>query len=521
MLAAINWDWLRSPWLYLPLVGLVAAAMLAVCGIAVRQYFFGPRYIPRLINKYLVRRRIAWVSLIAVTLCTAMVLIVFSVMDGWLTMFKAKFRGMSGDIVVYRSSVNGFGGYKEMLDKIRAMPEVDNAAPLIHSFGLLNINNRDSVAVAVTGMDLRQYGKFNKFRESLLRQYQKPVEDGQQPTTSPSFDLLPDIQYSAYAGDGDEATKWPGMIVGGPIFGIRNNGQFQDAVDLGLFKTRCRLDVVPMTEETRSLKNVTPTSSLFWVVDVSRTKLFQLDERVYVPFEVLQKDLKMNEREYQEEVDGKLAKFVTPARCSEIQINLKPGVDRMKMVDTIGALVRTINRTVEPTQDFLRPIRVEPWEKKQEDFLSAVENEKSLLTFLLALISLVAIFLIFCILYMIVVEKTKDIGIIKSVGATSGGIATIFLGYGMAIGVVGGVSGIGVGWLVMTNINAIHNGVAAVIGRPIWNPEIYAFDKIPDTVNPTAAVVCVTAAVLSAVIGALVPAVRAAKLNPVEALRFE
>ena len=474
-----------------------------------------------LIFKYLRKRRIAWVSLVAVMLCTAMVLVVISVMGGWLTMFKAKFRGVSGDIVVYRSSVNGFGGYKEMLDQIRALPEVDNAAPLIHSFGLLNINNNDSVAVAVTGMDLREYAKFNKFRESLIRQYQEPVQNGREPTTSPSFDLLPDVPYTDYSRD-EDAKNWPGMIVGAPIFGIRNNAEGKlDPLKRVLFATRCRLDVVPITDETRSLRNVTPTSSIFWVVDVSRTKLFQLDERVYVPFNVLQKDLKMGEREYEEEVDGKLVKFTTPARCSELQINLKPGVDRMKMVDTIAEVVRKVNREVEPGQDFLRPIRIEPWEKKQETFLNAVESEKSLLTFLLGLISLVAIFLIFCILYMIVVEKTRDIGIIKSVGATSGGIATIFLGYGLAIGIVGGVAGLGIGWLVMTFINEIHSFVAWMIGRPIWNPEIYAFDKIPDTVDPTTAVVVVAVAILSAVIGALVPAAHAARQNPVDSLRFE
>ena len=450
-----------------------------------------------------------------------MVLVVISVMGGWLTMFKAKFRGVSGDIVVYRTSVNGFGGYKEMLTKVKALPEVDSAAPLIHSFGLLNINNDDSVAVAVTGMDLREYAKFNKFRESLLRQYQEPVQNGQTPTTSPSFDLLTDIPYAAYAGGDEDAASRPGMIIGAPIFGIKNNADGKVAVPRGLYSLKYQLDVVPITSESRSLAKITPTSSVYWLVDVSRTKLFQLDERVYVPFDVLQKDLKMNEREYEEEVDGKLVKFTTPARCSEIQINLKPGVDRMKMVGVIDKLVRDISRNVEPGQEFLRPIHIEPWEKKQETFLSAVENEKSLLTFLLGLISLVAIFLIFCILYMIVVEKTKDIGIIKSVGATSGGIATIFLGYGLAIGVVGGLAGLAFGWAVMTWINEIHTGVSKLIGKPIWNPEIYAFDKIPDTVDPITAVVVVAVAILSAVIGAVVPAIRAAKLNPVEALRFE
>ncbi|HEX8323707.1 MAG TPA: hypothetical protein VF595_07305, partial [Tepidisphaeraceae bacterium] len=92
VLGASGFDF-RSPYLYLPPLILFGVVMLALCAWAVYQYVLGPRYIPVLVNKYLLKRRIAWVSLIAVMLCTAMVLVVISVMGGWLTMFKAKFRG--------------------------------------------------------------------------------------------------------------------------------------------------------------------------------------------------------------------------------------------------------------------------------------------------------------------------------------------------------------------------------------------------------------------------------------------
>ena len=90
------------------------------------------------------------------------------------------------------------------------------------------------------------------------------------------------------------------------------------------------------------------------------------------------------------------------------------------------------------------PITVETWEEVNATWIGAVEKEKGLVTFLFALISIVAIFLIFSIFYMIVVEKTKDIGIIKSVGATGQGVASVFLGYGLAIGIVAAVV-VGVG----------------------------------------------------------------------------
>src|ERR1700710_2093834 len=84
----------------------------------------GPRVISLLIVKYLRKRRIAWVSLIAVTLCTALVLFVISVMGGWLRMFRQSFHGLSGDVLVVGQGLGGFAGYEKMIDRIEALPEV-------------------------------------------------------------------------------------------------------------------------------------------------------------------------------------------------------------------------------------------------------------------------------------------------------------------------------------------------------------------------------------------------------------
>jgi lipoprotein-releasing system permease protein len=150
-----------------------------------------------------------------------------------------------------------------------------------------------------------------------------------------------------------------------------------------------------------------------------------------------------------------------------------------------------------------------------------VEKEKLLTVFLFAIISVVAIFLIFCIFYMVVAEKTRDIGIIKSVGATAEGVAAIFLGYGLAIGVVGAGLGLLASWLLVRNINEIHTWLGKQMGITVWNPEVYLFDKIPNTMNPREVAFITAVAVVASVIGALVPAIRAARMNPVEALRWE
>ena len=130
-------------------------------------------------------------------------------------------------------------------------------------------------------------------------------------------------------------------------------------------------------------------------------------------------------------------------------------------------------------------------------------------------------FLIFCIFYMIVAEKTKDIGIIKSVGATNTGVAGIFLGYGLVIGILGAAIGLLVSYLIVHNINEIHDWMGRRLNVQIWNPEVYLFDKIPNTMSWRDIAVIVPIAIVSSVLGALLPAFRAARMHPVESLRWE
>jgi len=477
-------------------------------------------YIFQLILKYLAKRRIAWVSLIAVMLCTAMVLVVISVMGGWLDMFKAKFRGMSGDVVAYRPGFSGFAGYEEMIERIKALPQVDQALPLIRSVGLVVFNGRHPEPVQVTGLDLNEFQRFNNFRQNLWRQYQKPLAEGKPIPESASFDLLPEVPYETLRPNDARARQRPGMVVGGPLVGMRKDADGKVKEPAGLYEAWVRLEMVPIASDMTTLKDATPVANIYWIVDASRSQLYQLDANsVYVPFDVLQNDLQMTAQAFTVEIDGKKIDRTTPARCSELQINLKPGADRAAVIPVINDIVQSISQKYEPFA--YSPVRVEPWEQQQAKFLGAVENEKTLVTFLFSLISLVAVFLIFCILYMIVVEKTRDIGIIKAVGATSRGVAMIFLGYGLAIGVVGAGLGLTAATIIVTYINEIHGWMGRVLNVKVWDPEVYAFDRIPDKMDPQTVIVVVAVAVLSAVVGAVLPAIRAARLNPVEALRFE
>src|SRR3954471_1097573 len=142
-----------------------------------------------LILKYLRRRRIAWVSLLAVMLCTTMVLVVISVMGGWLDMFENSARGLTGDVVIKTGSLSGFPYYEQMIEGIEKDPDVVAAAPALFTYGLVNLGNRKTDAVQVIGYPMDRIGRVNQFPQSLYRQHQRYLDEHKQPPEHKTFNL--------------------------------------------------------------------------------------------------------------------------------------------------------------------------------------------------------------------------------------------------------------------------------------------------------------------------------------------
>ena len=164
---------------------------------------------------------------------------------------------------------------------------------------------------------------------------------------------------------------------------------------------------------------------------------------------------------------------------------------------------------------------VRTWEQKQGPLLAAVEVESAILNVLLFLIIAVAGFGILAIFFMIVVEKTRDIGILKALGASSRGVMSIFLSYGLGLGIVGSGVGVVMGLLFVKYINQIEKGVTWLTGRKVFDERIYYFPEIPTSVSGAMVFWVAAGAMTIAVLASILPARRAARLHPVEALRYE
>lgn len=165
--------------------------------------------------------------------------------------------------------------------------------------------------------------------------------------------------------------------------------------------------------------------------------------------------------------------------------------------------------------------QVRTWEQKQGPLLEAVAVESAILNVLLFLIITVAGFGILAIFYMIVVEKTRDIGILKALGASSRGVMMIFLSYGLSLGVVGSGAGVVLGLLFVHYINEIEDLLSRITGHKVFDESIYYFHDIPTAVHPMMVFWVALGAMIIAILASVLPARRAAALHPVRALRYE
>jgi len=167
------------------------------------------------------------------------------------------------------------------------------------------------------------------------------------------------------------------------------------------------------------------------------------------------------------------------------------------------------------------PYSVRSWEDMFGSFLAALNLEKLGLFIVLAIIVLVAAFNIATTLIMVVMEKHRDIAILRSMGATSRSIMKIFILEGLIIGTLGTLLGTLLGLLLAKNADPIIKGLERILNVRIFDQSVYGMDSFPSVVNPADVIAVVIVAMSISLLATIYPAWRASRMDPAEALRYE
>jgi len=165
--------------------------------------------------------------------------------------------------------------------------------------------------------------------------------------------------------------------------------------------------------------------------------------------------------------------------------------------------------------------RLVPWQDINGSFLEAIDVESNVMFLILSLIILVAALNIISGLVMLVKDKSPDIAILRTMGASRGAIMRVFLISGMSIGVTGTLLGLGLGLVFCWNIEEIRQGLQHLTGTVLFDPTIYFLSRIPADPDPVQITEVVGMALVLSFLATLYPSWRAARLDPVEALRYE
>jgi lipoprotein-releasing system permease protein len=442
---------------------------------------------------------------VSVMLGVATMIVVNSVMAGFSEKMRDRLHGVLADVIVESRDLDGFRNWKEVMARIKdvAGDDVEAMAPTMETFALMKWTfggQPITKQVQLIGIQPVERAKTGDFADYLVDEKGRKIP--------PSFEITDRVKLNNPAGimlEGEddptirEALKQMTQGTGNDsavIIGFAMGHYHHLNRDYCIAPPGTRVGLVyPQAGRTPSVANDNGI-----VIGYFKSGMSEYDSNhVYMPLEMMQRMRLLGDGEGNGAVN-------------QIQVKARPGVN----LDDLSARIEKGLHGLAPGF-FL----VSTWEQKQGPLLAAVAVEQSILNILLFFIIAVAGFGILAIFSMIVVEKTRDIGILKALGASTSGVRGIFLGYGLSLGFVGSGVGMIAGLLFVRYINQIEHGLSALTGRRVFDGDIYYFNEIPTLIQPGTVAWIVGGALLIAIAASVWPAQRAARLRPVQALRFE
>ena len=422
------------------------------------EFFISLRYL-RAKRKQIFVSIITFISIAGIFLGVAALIIVLAVMNGFETDLRNKILGINSHVVLMQYT-GAMKDYQKVMNEVEQVEGVVASTPFIFSQAMLRNEGRTS------GVILRGMSVANAFKVINLGK----MHEG-------NFDYLSEKQRSTI-GLGKDTSMLPGIVIGKEL-----------AKNMGLLLFDPVNIISPMGISTPM--GMVPKMKKFIVVGIFDSGFYEYDSTLaYVSLRDCQDFLNLGER-----VTG-----------LEIKVN-----------DIYRANI--IAKSIEKKLGF--PFWARNWMEMNKNLFSALKLEKRVMFIILSLIVLVAAFNIICTLIMIVMEKNKDIAILKSMGATSASIMKIFIYQGVTIGAIGTLMGCIGGLAVALNLEKLSVSIENLFGFKILPGDVYYLSQLPSQVNYSDVAIIIIGTMLICFLSTIYPSRRASKLDPAEALRYD
>ncbi len=436
--------------------------------------------------RYLKKRKIVFLSIAAVTLSTALLVTVASLFTAFISAIELSASEYLGDIVLEPPA--RFSNYDILIKKLCQAKEIDSATPVLSASGLVHLGAGNVKAVTIWGIEPVSRCRVTNFKSNLLRQKSSPQETL--------------FKY----GDANNTPIFIGIAA------LSEPDPKTDQYDFAFAESFIGKKAVITTGTTESDSN-SPTnlahsrSAQVVIADVVFTSVYDIDKRfVFMPIDALANLLFPSDNKSASIIHIKCAAGVAPQQAISVV--------RQIWSDFAS---QQLNWPTFYTADTEILTSVE----KQARYAAELRKQMGVLLLIFGIISTGIVILVFCIFYMIVKAKQKDLAIIKSIGGSSADITSVFLLFGLFIGLIGASAGVAIGFVVTINVNAFEQFISRLFGLKLWSSSIYMFTKIPSHFDWYWAICFFIAAVVASVLGALLPSITAARTSPVKILRYE